>query len=62
MAIYSAAQRISTFTINVGCWELRTTATDRPRIMEMGFFSEPPLPRPSALVALPQLALLLLVA
>jgi len=39
MAIYSAAQRTSTFTINVGCWELRTTATDRPRVMEMGFFS-----------------------
>ena len=39
MSIYSAAQRLTNFTIAVACAEFRTTATDRPRMMEIGFFS-----------------------
>lgn len=36
MAIYSLSQRTSNVTIANACWEIRTTATDRPRIMEIG--------------------------
>lgn len=36
MAIYSLSQRTSNVTIANACWEIRTTATDRPRIMELG--------------------------
>jgi hypothetical protein len=36
MAIYSMADRTSNVTSAAACFEVRTTATDRPRIMEIG--------------------------
>ena len=36
MAIYSRADRTSNVTTAAACFEIRTTATDRPRIMEIG--------------------------
>ena len=36
MAIYSRADRTSNITIANACYEIRTTATDRPRVMEIG--------------------------
>lgn len=38
MAIYSLASRTSNVTTGNCCWELRTTSTDRPRVMEIGIF------------------------
>lgn len=35
MAIYSLSQRTTAVTA-VAAWEIRTTATDRPRLMELG--------------------------
>lgn len=37
MAIYSLAQRTTTFTSAQACWELRTTSTDRVVVLEIGF-------------------------
>ena len=36
MAIYSMADRTSNVTTAAACFEIRTTATDRPRVMEIG--------------------------
>lgn len=36
MAIYSLANRISNVTIANPCLEIRTTSTDRPRVLEIG--------------------------
>ncbi len=38
MAIYSLANRTTNITIANACLEIRTAATDRPRIMEIGIF------------------------
>ena len=38
MAIYSLANRTTNVTIANACLEIRTAATDRPRIMEIGIF------------------------
>ncbi len=37
MAIYSLAQRTTNLTITQACWELRTSATDKARVLEIGF-------------------------
>jgi hypothetical protein len=36
MAIYSLANRTTSTTSAAACLEIRTTATDRPRLMELG--------------------------
>jgi hypothetical protein len=36
MAIYSIAQRTTVTTIAAACWEVRSTSTNKPKIMEMG--------------------------
>jgi hypothetical protein len=36
MAIYSRADRTSNVTTAAACYEIRTTSTDRPKIMEIG--------------------------
>jgi hypothetical protein len=36
MAIYSRADRTSNVTSAAACFEIRTTSTDRPKIMEIG--------------------------
>lgn len=38
MALYTFAARTSNVTIANACWELRTTSTDRARLMELGIF------------------------
>jgi hypothetical protein len=38
MAIYSMSQRTTMVTIANACWGIRTAATDRARIMEIGIF------------------------
>lgn len=37
MAIYSLAQRTTNLTITQACWELRTTASVRAVVLEIGF-------------------------
>ena len=36
MAIYSIAQRTASGTISAAAWEVRSTSTNKPRIMEIG--------------------------
>jgi len=39
MAIYSIAQRSTVTTIAAAAWEVRSTSTNKPKVMEIGIFN-----------------------